>query len=97
MIEYLSQIDAFLNKKIDFWTFYNWFQEAYFSDEKIDVRQSFRSDEISLLQEINNLLAYAGVNPTQEERDNGIMDKDQFGDRLLSLKKNNIVIWKRSR
>ena len=96
MIEYLSQIDEVLNNKIDFWAFYNWFQEAYFSDEKVDVRRSFKPDEISLLQEINDLLAYAGTNPTQEERDNGIMDEDQFRERLLSLKKNNIVIWKRA-
>ena len=96
MIEYLSQIDAFLDKKTDLWTFYNWFQEAYFGDEGADVRRSFKQDEMSLLQGLNDLLAYAGTNPTQEERDNGIMDEDQFRDRLGLLKKKNILIWERS-
>jgi hypothetical protein len=96
MIEYLGKIDAVIDKTTDFWTFYNWFQMAYFGDEGAEVRQSLKPDEISLLQEVNELLAYAGTNPTQEERNNGIMDEDQFRERLFLLKKNNIAIWERS-
>ena len=59
------------------------------------VRKSLKPDEVALMREINDLLAYAGPNPTSEERGDGIMDEYQFKERLLALKKDNIQIWKR--
>ena|SRR5215831_4379658 len=96
MIECLAKIDEFLNTdESNFWTFYNWFQDWYFGDKNEKIRKSLRPDEIAVTHEINELLAYAGTNPTQQERDEGIMDENQFRERLSKLKKENVQIWNR--
>ena len=48
-----------------------------------------------MLSELNDLLAYAGTDPTSEERDNGIVDQYEFQQRLKELKLSNSHIWKR--
>jgi hypothetical protein len=94
--EPLRKIDEFLSvDKSDFGSFYNWFQDFYFGDKNEDVRKSFEPDEIALMQEIDDLLAYAGPNLTQEERNDGIIDELQFRKQLSSLKEENFQIWKR--
>jgi hypothetical protein len=97
MHEALRKIDDFLSaEESDFWSFYNWFQDFYFGDKNEGVRKSFEPDGIALMQEIDDLLAYAGPNLTQEERNDGIIDELQFQKKLSSLKEDNFQIWKRN-
>lgn len=96
MAEFIQIINKFLDdEESDFWVFYNWFQDFYFDDKNAESCKSLKPDEVALMREINDLLAYAGPNPTSEERGDGIMDEYQFKERLLALKKDNIQIWKR--
>ena len=96
MADFLYIIDKFLEEEeSDFWVFYNWFQDFYFGDKNAESRKLLKPDEVALMQEINELLAYAGTNPTPEERSDGIMDEYQFRERLLALKNDNIQIWRR--
>jgi hypothetical protein len=89
------KIDEFLsNNDSGFWDFYNWFQDSYFGDRNEKFRKSLSPNEVSFMEGINDLLAYAGPHPTQDERKNGIMDADQFRQNLAALKQENISIWR---
>jgi hypothetical protein len=96
MREYLTKIDGYVNKETpDFWQFYNWFQDSYFGDKDIELRKQLTEDEIGLMDQIDELLAYAGTDPTEEERANGIFDQNEFREKLKTLRDTNISIWKR--
>lgn len=96
MPEFIKRIDTFLEEIPDnFWNFYNWFQNSYFGERNIKFRAQLQNDELVMLSELNDLLAYAGTDPTSEERDNGIVDQYEFQQRLKELKLSNSHIWKR--
>ena len=75
MDKFLVSIDQYIHDKSpDFWQFYRWFQDAYFGDQNRKVREQLQLDEVDLLNAVNDLLAYAGADPTPEERNDGIGD-----------------------
>ena len=44
---------------------------------------------------VNDLLAYAGTDPTAEERNDGISDQYEFQQQLKDLKGQNASLWTR--
>jgi len=80
---FLLRIDRYINEETpDFWQFYNWFQDAYFGDQHSKVRNHLQQDEKDFLDTVNDLLAYAGADPTPEERNDGISDQYEFQQQL---------------
>ena len=87
MDKFLLSIDQFIHDDTpDFWQFYSWFQAAYFGDQNSNVRNRLQQDEIDFLNTVNDLLAYAGTDPTPEERNDGINDQYKFQQQLKDLK-----------
>jgi hypothetical protein len=96
MDKLLASIDQYIHEEIpDFWQFYRWFQDAYFGDQNRKAREHLRQDEIGFLNTVNDLLAYAGANPTPEERNDGINDQYEFQQQLKDLKGQNASLWTR--
>ena len=93
---FLLRIDRYINEETpDFWQFYNWFQDAYFGDQNSNVRSHLQQDEIDFLNTVDDLLAYAGADPTPEERNTGINDQYEFQQQLKDLKGQNASLWTR--
>ena len=93
---FLLRIDRYINEETpDFWQFYNWFQDAYFGDQHSKVRNHLQQDEKDFLDTVNDLLAYAGADPTPEERNDGISDQYEFQQQLKDLKGQNASLWTR--
>ncbi len=93
---FLLRIDRYINEETpDFWQFYNWFQDAYFGDQNRNVRECLRQDEKDFLNIVNDLLAYAGADPTPEERNEGINDQYEFQQQLKNFKGQNASLWTR--
>jgi hypothetical protein len=44
---------------------------------------------------VNDLLAYAGADPTPEERNDGINDQYEFQQQLKDIKAQNASLWTR--
>jgi hypothetical protein len=44
---------------------------------------------------VDDLLAYAGVDPTPEEQKDGIVDQYEFQQQLKDLKAQNTSLWTR--
>jgi len=96
MDKFLLSIDQYIHDETpDFWQFYQWFQDGYFGDQHSKVRDLLQRDEIDFLNEVNDLLAYAGANPTAEERNEGINDQYEFQQQLEDLKGQNASLWTR--
>ena len=96
MDKFLVSIDQYIHDELpDFWQFYRWFQDAYFGDQNRKVREQLQLDEVDLLNAVNDLLAYAGVDPTPEERNDGIGDQYEFQEQLKDLKNQNTSLWSR--
>ena len=96
MDAYLKQIDSYLKgDATNFWDFYNWFQDAFFGDKILEQRKGLKLDEFAFLNEISDMLGYAGTDPTDEERNDGIIDQYEFQDQLKNFKSKNLFIWKR--
>ena len=96
MNNFLLSIDQYISDKTpDFWQFYRWFQDAYFGDQNRKVREHLQQDEIDFLNAVNELLAYAGADPTPEERNEGINDQYEFQRQLKDLKSQNASLWTR--
>jgi hypothetical protein len=96
MNQFLLSIDQYINDEIpDFWEFYRWFQDAYFGDQNRNVRNHLQQDEKDFLSTVNDLLAYAGADPTPEERNDGISDQYEFQQQLRALKGQNASLWTR--
>jgi hypothetical protein len=96
MDKLLGSIDQYIQDEIpDFWQFYRWFQDAYFGDKNRKVREHLQQDEIDFLNAVNDLLAYAGADPTPEERYEGINDQYEFQQQLKDLKGQNASLWTR--
>ena len=93
---FLLRIDRYINEETpDFWQFYSWFQNAYFGDQHSKMRDRLQQDEIDFLNTLNDLLAYAGADPTPEERNDGISDQYEFQQQLKDLKGQNASLWTR--
>jgi hypothetical protein len=96
MNNFLLSIDQYISDKTpDFWQFYRWFQDAYFGDQNRKVREHLQQDEIDFLNAVNELLAYAGADPTPEERNEGINDQHEFQQQLKDLKGQHASLWTR--
>ena len=96
MDKFLGSIDQYIQDEIpDFWQFYNWFQDAYFGGQDSKVRDCLQQDEIDFLNTVNDLLAYAGADPTPEEKNDGINDQYEFQQQLRALKSQSIPLWTR--
>jgi len=96
MKKFLLSIDQYIHDEPpDFWQIYRWFQDAYFGDQNRKAREHLRQDEIGFLNTVNDLLAYAGANPTPEERNDGINDQYEFQQQLRNLKAQNAFLWTR--
>ena len=96
MDKFLLSIHPYIHDETpDFWQFYNWFQDAYFGDQNSNVRDRLQQDEIDFLNTVNDLLAYAGADPTPEERNDGISDQYEFQQQLKDLKGQNASLWTR--
>ena len=96
MDKFLATIDKYIyDEAPDFWEFYRWFQDAYFGDQNRNVRECLRQDEKDFLNIVNDLLAYAGADPTPEERNDGISDQYEFQQQLKDLKGQNASLWTR--
>jgi hypothetical protein len=96
MDKFLLPIDQYINDETpDFWKFYRWFQDAYFGDQNRNARNHLQQDEIDFLDTVNDLLAYASVDPTPEERNEGINDQYEFQQQLRALKSQSIPLWTR--
>jgi len=54
-----------------------------------------QQDEIDFLNTVDDLLAYAGVDPTPEEQKDGIVDQYEFQQQLRALKSESIPLWTR--
>ena len=54
-----------------------------------------QQDEIDFLNTLNDLLAYAGADPTSQERNEGINDQYEFQQQLKDLKAQNASLWTR--
>ena len=94
MNNFLLAIDRYINDETpDFWKFYRWFQDAYFGDQHSQVRECLRQDEKDFLNTVDDLLAYAGADPTPEERNDGISDQYEFQQQLKDLKGPNASLW----
>ena len=94
--KFLLPIDQYIyDDTPDFWQFYRWFQDAYFGDQNRTVRNHLQQDEKDFLNTVNDLLAYAGADPTPEERNDGISDQYEFQQQLKNLKGQNASIWTR--
>ena len=59
------------------------------------MRDQLQQDESDFLNTVNDLLAYAGGDPTPEERNEGIADQYEFQQKLRALKNRNIPLWTR--
>jgi hypothetical protein len=96
MDKFLLSIDRYIHDDTpDFWEFYRWFQDAYFGDQNNNVRNRLQRDEIEFLNAVNDLLAYAGADPTAEERNDGISDQYEFQQQLRALKSQSTPLWTR--
>ena len=96
MNKFLLSIDQYINDETpDFWQFYNWFQDAYFGGQDSKVLDCLQQDEIDFLNTVNDLIAYAGADPTPEERNDGINDQYEFQQQLKELKARNASLWTR--
>jgi len=96
MDKFLLSINHYIHDETpDFRQFYNWFQDAYFGDQNSNVRDRLQQDEIDFLNTVNDLLAYAGTDPTPEERNDGINDQYEFQQQLTDLKGQNASLWTR--
>jgi hypothetical protein len=88
MDKFLAAIDKYIHDETpDFWEFYRWFQDAYFGDQHSKVRNRLQQGEIDFLNTVNDLLAYAGADPTPEERNDGINDQHEFQRQLRNLRR----------
>ena len=96
MDKFLLSINHYIHDEMpDFRQFYNWFQDAYFGDQNSNVRDRLQQDEIDFLNTVDDLLAYAGVDPTPEEQKDGIVDQYEFQQQLRALKSESIPLWTR--
>lgn len=94
METYLDAIDNFLKEsKPDFWKFYHWFQNMYWGNNSKIRHTTLNKDEVDFLNQINEEMGMAGADPNDIERKEGIIDQDQFHNRLASLKASNISFW----
>jgi hypothetical protein len=96
MDKFLLSINQYIHDETpDFWRLYNWFQDAYFGDQNRNDRNRLQLDEIDFLNTVDDLLAYAGVDPTPEEQNDGIVDQYEFQQQLKDLKAQNAPLWTR--
>jgi hypothetical protein len=96
MDKFLLSIDQYIHCETpDFWEFYRWFQDAYFGDQNRNVHNHLQQDEKDFLKTVNDLLAYAGADPTPEEQNDGISDRYEFQQQLRNLKAQNAFLWTR--
>ena len=96
MDKLLLSIDQYIHDDTpDFWEFYRWFQDAYFGDQNRIMREQLQRDEIDFLHTVDDLLAYAGADPTPEERSDGINNQYEFQQQLKDLKAQNASLWPR--
>ena len=65
------------------------------TDQNRHVRNHLQQDEKDFLNTVNDLLAYAGADPTPEERNDGISDQYEFQQQLKDLKGQNASLWTR--
>ena len=59
------------------------------------IRNRLQLDEIDFLNTVDDLLVYAGADPTPEERNQGIVDQYEFQQQLKDLKAQNASLWTR--
>jgi hypothetical protein len=96
MDKFLLSINQYIHDETpDFWQFYNWFQNAYFGDQNRNDRNRLQQDEIDFLNTVDDFLAYAGADPTPEERNDGFVDQYEFQQQLKDLKGQNAPLWTR--
>jgi hypothetical protein len=96
MDRFLLSINQYIHDETpDFRQFYNWFQNAYFGDQNRNDRNRLQQDEIDFLNTVDDFLAYAGADPTPEERNDGINDQYEFQQQLRALKSQSIPLWTR--